>query len=74
VTPEFGLAWGIIAATLIGILVITLLTVGLIAIVFRRVTRPVEDPALTELKRRLADGEITPVEYEVRLRALQQGD
>jgi Predicted membrane protein (DUF2078). len=74
VTPEFSLAWGIIAATLIGILVITLLTVGLIAFVFRRVTRPVEDPALTELKRRLADGEITPVEYEVRLRALQQGD
>ena len=31
-----------------------------------------QDPAVAELKRRLADGEITPVEYQVRLRALEE--
>lgn len=73
-TPEFGLAWGIIAATLIGMLVITLLTVGLIAFIFHRVTRAAEDPAVAELKQRLAAGEISTAEYEVRLRALETGD
>jgi len=69
-----SLAFGIIALTFGAILVITLLTFGIIFWVFRRVTQGIEDPALTELKRRLADGEISPVEYEVRLRALQHPD
>ena len=69
---SFDLAWGIIGVTLIAILVITLVTVGIIAFVFRLVTRSAEDPAIAELKRRLAAGEISPVEYEVRLRALTE--
>jgi uncharacterized membrane protein len=73
-SPTFDLAWGIIGVTLIGILVITLVTVGIIAVVFRVVTRAQEDPAVAELKRRLAAGEISPVEYEVRLRALTGKD
>jgi uncharacterized membrane protein len=56
------------------ILVMTVLIVGVVAWAIRRATPRAEDPAVAELRRRLADGEITPVEYEVRLRALQQGD
>jgi uncharacterized membrane protein len=73
-SQAFDLAWGIILVTLVGIVVIALLTVGIIAWVFRRVSVAPQDPAITELKRRLADGEISPVEYEVRLRAIQHPD
>ena len=37
-----------------------------------RGSRGVEDPAVTELKRRLADGEISPVEYQARLDTLRR--
>ena len=69
-----GLAFAIVGGTLIAIVVMTVLILGFILWVFRRVSRPVEDPAITELKRRMAAGEISPVEYEVRLRAIQKGD
>jgi uncharacterized membrane protein len=69
---SLGLA--IVAATFGGILVIGLLTAGIIIFAFRRVSPAREDPAVTELKRRLAAGEISPVEYEVRLRALSGKD
>ena len=73
---NFGsdLALTIVGGTLLSILVITLLVVGVIVFALRRAIPPAEDPAVTELKRRLADGEISPVEYEVRLRALVKGD
>ena len=69
-----GLAMTIVVGTFAAIAVMTVLILGFIAWVFRRASRPAEDPAVTELKRRLAAGEISPVEYEVRLRALQKGD
>ena len=73
-TPVFDLAWGIVLVTLIGIVVIAVLTAGIIVSAFRRASPPREDPAVTELKRRLAAGEISSVEYEVRLRALSGKD
>ena len=60
--------------TLVASLGTTLLIVGLIVWAIRRATPRVSDPAEAELRRRLAEGEISPVEYEVRLRALRQGD
>jgi uncharacterized membrane protein len=50
----------------------TLLIVGVIVWAIRRGSPPREDPAVAELKRRLAEGEISPVEYEVRMRALDE--
>ncbi len=61
--------FGFFAVTLVTMLVI----VGVIVWIFRRVARGVENPAVTELKHRLAAGEISPVEYEVRMRALDEG-
>jgi uncharacterized membrane protein len=68
------LALTIVAGTLLSILVITLLVVGVIVFALRRAIPPAEDPAIAELKSRMATGEISPVEYEVRVRALEKGD
>ncbi len=55
-------------------LVITGLVVGVIVWAIRRSAPPSEDPAVAELKARLARGEISPVEYQVRMRALQDAE
>ena len=70
----FDFSMAIVIATVVMSLVITLLVIGVIVYALRRTTRPAEDPAIAELKRRLAAGDITPVEYEVRMRALVKGD
>jgi uncharacterized membrane protein len=54
--------------------VTTLLVVGVIVFALRRAIPPAEDPGIAELKRRLAAGEISPAEYEVRVRAIEKGD
>jgi uncharacterized membrane protein len=72
---DFGLFdWfgPLMAATLILPLVITGIVVGVVVWAVRRNSAPREDPAITELKARLARGEIEPIEYEVRLRSLMQ--
>jgi uncharacterized membrane protein len=60
----------LMAASLLLPLVITGVVVGLIVWAIRRNSAPREDPAVTELKGRLARGEIDTAEYEVRLRSL----
>jgi uncharacterized membrane protein len=72
VSDVLSLGLGIVAITLIGILVITGLTFGFIIWVFRRVAKSPEDQAKAELDRRLAAGEISPVEYEARLDVLRR--
>jgi uncharacterized membrane protein len=62
---------GIVASLLVSVGT-TVLIVGVIIWAIRRASRPQEDPAVAELKRRLAVGEISPVEFEVRMRALQE--
>lgn len=74
VDPSVNLGLVITAGTLAAIGVMTLLILGVVAWAIRRSRPPAEDPAVAELRRRLAAGEITPVEYEVRLRALVKGD
>jgi uncharacterized membrane protein len=69
----FDLTMWVVIGSLAMTLVITLLIVGVIIWIVWRVSRGVENPAVTELKRRLASGEISPVEYEVRMRALEDG-
>ena len=73
---NFGsdLALTIVAGTFLSIIATTLLVVGVIVFALRRATPPAEDPGVAELKRRLAAGEISPVEYEVRVRAIEKGD
>lgn len=55
-------------------LIITGLVVGVIIWAIRRQVPHAEDPAVAELKSRLARGEIDPTEYQVRLRVLQRDD
>ena len=63
-----------IAFSIIVPLATTLLIVGVIVWAIRRTLPPREDPAVRELKSRLARGEIDTAEYEVRLRALRGPD
>ncbi len=51
--------------------VITVIVIGTVVWAIRRATAPLQDPALTELRERLARGEIDPVEYQARLDALR---
>ena len=51
--------------------IVVVLTFGMVLLAARRGARA-DDPAVAELKRRLADGEISPIEYQVRLRALEE--
>jgi uncharacterized membrane protein len=55
-------------------LLITVLVVGVIVWSIRRAMPKAEDPAIAELKGRLARGEIDPTEFQVRLRALSRDD
>jgi uncharacterized membrane protein len=55
-------------------LVITGVVIGVIVWAIRRSVPPQEDPAVAELKERLARGEIDPAEFQVRMRALDDAD
>ncbi len=55
-------------------LLTTVLVIGVIVWAIRRSVPPREDPAVAELKARLARGEIDPAEYLVRMRAIEDGD
>ena len=55
-------------------LIMTGVIVGVVIWAIRRNTPRRESPAVEELKARLARGEIDPVEYQVRIRALHDGD
>ena len=58
------------AASIILPLVVTVLVIGVVVWAVRRNSAAHEDPAVSELKGRLARGDIDPIEYEVRLRSL----
>ena len=70
----FGFVGGMIAISLLVPLLTTVLIVGTIVWAIRRSAPRREDPAIAELKARLARGEIDPIEYTVRMRALRGGD
>jgi uncharacterized membrane protein len=70
----FNLMGPIFIVSLAVPLITTGLIVGVIVWAIRRNTPRREDPAVEELKARLARGEIDPVEYQVRIRALHDGD
>jgi uncharacterized membrane protein len=55
-------------------LIITGAVIGVVIWAVRRNTQRRESPAVEELKARLARGEIDPTEYQVRIRALRDGD
>ena len=65
---------GLIMAGLLVPIVTTVLILGVVVWAIRRNTPAREDPAVAELKARLARGDIDPVEYQVRMRALREGD
>jgi uncharacterized membrane protein len=70
----FGFVGSMIALSIIVPLLTTGLIVSAIVWAIRRSAPPREDPAVAELKGRLARGEIDPTEYLVRMRALRGGD
>jgi len=69
-----GFIGATLAFSLIVFLVTTGLIIGVIVWTIRRMLPPSEDPAVSELKARLARGEIDTAEYDVRLRALRGQD
>jgi uncharacterized membrane protein len=69
-----GFVMATMAVAIILPLVITGLVIGLIVWAIRRNAPASEDPAITELKSRLARGEIDPSEYQARLDALKADD
>jgi uncharacterized membrane protein len=70
----FGFVGGIIAVSILVPLLTTGLILGTIVWAIRRSAPRREDPAVAELKTRLARGEIDPIEYQVRMRALRGDD
>ena len=62
------------AVTIILPLLITGLVIGIIVWTIRRSAPASEDPAISELKSRLARGEIDPAEYQARLDVLKADD
>ena len=77
-TPDVGGLFGaIFGITLLGIvatLAVPILIVALVIWALRRNGGLRRDPAEDELRVRLARGEIDMAEFEVRLRALRDGD
>jgi len=55
-------------------LLAVVLIVGVIVWAIRRAGPPRADPAIAALRARLARGEIDPIEYQVRMRALRGED
>jgi uncharacterized membrane protein len=63
--------WSIVGS--LGVtLLITVIIVGVIVWVVRRSAPPREDPAIAELKARMARGEIDPMEFRVRMDELER--
>jgi uncharacterized membrane protein len=69
-----GFVMATMAVAVIVPLVITGLVIGVIVWAIRRSAPAGEDPAISELKSRLARGEIDPSEYQARLDALNADD
>jgi uncharacterized membrane protein len=79
VDPQFpidivGWMGPIFAVSIILPLIITGAVIGVVIWSIRRGLPAREDPAVEELKARYARGEIDTAEYQVRLRALRDGD
>lgn len=70
----FGFVGSMMVLTLLIPVVTTVLILAVIVWAIRRAGPAREDPAVAELKARLARGEIDPIEYQVRMRALRGGD
>ena len=77
-TPDFGgmfdAIFGITILGIIATLAFPIVIIVLIVWAIRRNGGIARDPAEEELRRRLARGEIDMGEFEVRLRALRDGD
>lgn len=70
----FGFVGSMLVVSLLVPLITTGLVVGVIVWAIRRSIPAREDAAILELKGRLARGEIDPTEYQVRMRALRDGE
>ena len=70
----FGFMGPLFLVTMLLPLIMTGVIIGVVIWAIRRNTPRREEPAVEELKARLARGEIDPVEYQVRIRALRDGD
>jgi uncharacterized membrane protein len=70
----FNFMGPIFLVTLLLPLIVTGAVIGVVIWAIRRNAPRREEPAVEELKARLARGEIDPVEYQVRIRALRDGD
>ena len=69
-----GIIDAVLGITLIGVFATLLIPIIIIGVVIWAIRRNVRDPAEQELRDRLARGEIDMAEFQVRLRALREGD
>ncbi len=67
-----GLFGAMMVASIVLPLVITGVVIGVVIWAIRRAVPSREDAAILELRQRYARGEISPAEFEVRLRSLTQ--
>lgn len=70
----FGFVGGMMVVILLVPLLTTVLIIGVIVWAIRRVAPARDDPAVAELKSRLARGEIDMAEFQVRMRALRDDE
>ena len=63
--------WSIVGSLVVTVLIVVVV-VGAIVWAIRRAAPPTEDPAVAELKERLARGEIDPIEFRVRMAELER--
>lgn len=70
----FGFVDSMMAISLLVPPLTTALILGVIVWAVRRSAPAREDPAVAELKARLARGEIDPIEYQARIGTLRGGD
>ncbi len=77
-TPDFGgfmdAIFGITMLSIVASLAVPVIIIGLLIWAIRRNRSLQHDPAEEQLRIRLARGEIDMTEFEVRLRALRDGD
>ncbi len=67
-----GLFGAFMVASILVPLIITGVVIGVVVWAIRRTIPSREDAAIAELRSRYARGEISPAEFEVRLRSLTQ--
>jgi len=72
VDQVMGITLASIVGSLLATILVTVLILAVVVWAIRRSAPPREDPAVAELKARLARGEIDPLEFRVRMDEIER--